>query len=674
MIERVVHALIASKNEAADDVLAEALRLGIEREQRLALRGLIRRKTVRGLGAVIEQYPDLPDSLQEMVLAEIKIFYHALRECGRSKRPGVRLGAMKLIALGRQGKLAYVLSENLHDLDEKTSKAAVEAMVALAKWVTSEKRKLQRGDGGQAAAEAATEADAPVGDGDPDGSHITEAKIPDAEINMADRYHRLLDQRPEIESAVARAAEVHRGRHGQDLLRAALLLCDWPGSKTMAILQSGKRGGQTPMLRRLQQAPASEHVEAFLLAAAQGHLRSHFVTAFSHIDAAPVLDGLLRCTHWLKCHQLQSCMHSVTRGAWLGASDLARDIERRPAVESAKIADWLSYSGLPEPVQDDYFGQLLKASSESFDARLRLLRVIARRKRTGQRGLLLQYLSDPDERLARLAAREIVRRRGAGGAGKEYESGLLQHMTKAPQSVRQVITRAIGQTGFEQYWQRFDRLDANTRSQAGRAMLKILPDAVQRLQRRLTSGSVEQRLKAMQMTQELGLAERMRPALIQMVADPHPRVRSKAVSAVGKVPAPPTDLVIDRLINDSDPRVRANAIDVLDTTPRKELLPVLVERARSVNSRERANAIKALHKLQVGPAGTHLLAMLRDSRADHKISAMWALKAIGWWRLLDEVGRLAKEDGDVQVRKYAINVLRNVAELAKARQKREVAA
>ena len=109
-------------------------------------------------------------------------------------------------------------------------------------------------------------------------------------------------------------------------------------------------------------------------------------------------------------------------------------------------------------------------------------------------------------------------------------------------------------------------------------MFKILPDAMQRLQRRLTSGSVDQRLKAMQMAQELGLAERMRPALIQMVADPHPRVRSKAVSAVGQVSSPPTELVVDRLINDSDPRVRANAIDVLEATPRKDLLPVLVER------------------------------------------------------------------------------------------------
>src|SRR5207253_5191923 len=85
-------------------------------------------------------------------------------------------------------------------------------------------------------------------------------------------YAELMEQRPEIEAAVARALNVHRGRHGQDLLRAALLLCDWPGSKTLAILHTAKHGGQSPMVRRLQQPPASEHVEAFLLGASHGGL------------------------------------------------------------------------------------------------------------------------------------------------------------------------------------------------------------------------------------------------------------------------------------------------------------------------------------------------------------------------------------------------------------------
>src|SRR5206468_810545 len=113
------------------------------------------------------------------------------------------------------GKLAYVLSENLHDQNEEISKSAVDALVGLARWVSAETKKLQSG----APAE------------------------PDA-YNPAETYQTLIDQRPEIEQAVARAMDVHRGKHGQELLRASLLLCDWTGSKTLGILQTTKHGGQ----------------------------------------------------------------------------------------------------------------------------------------------------------------------------------------------------------------------------------------------------------------------------------------------------------------------------------------------------------------------------------------------------------------------------------------------
>src|SRR5689334_19070361 len=110
MIDRLLHALILSKNEAADGVLLEALRLGIEREQRVVLEALIERRTIRGLSGVVGLYDNLPESLQLLILENVKHFHGALRECGRSDDATLRIAAMKLIALGRQGKLAYVLS------------------------------------------------------------------------------------------------------------------------------------------------------------------------------------------------------------------------------------------------------------------------------------------------------------------------------------------------------------------------------------------------------------------------------------------------------------------------------------------------------------------------------------------------------------------------------------
>src|SRR5688500_5082384 len=304
MFQRLLLALTETKNEAADAVLLEALRLGAPAEQAAVLEVILQRKSTRGLCGVIEQFDALGEGLQRHVLANVKVFHHALRECGRSDRHELRLAALRLIALGRQGKLAYVISENLHDGDEQICKAAVEAMVALARWVASETRALQK----SVSASSGTDPPTPA---------------------LSDAYRHLIDNRPEIESAVARAMDVYRGRHGQDLLRAALLLCDSPLSRTLAILHTTKHGGQSAMVRRLQQPPASEHVEAFLLGASHCGPRSHFGIAFSHVDEAPVLDALLRKTHWLKDHQLQLCIHQVTRGVWCGDIELQRDIDRR---------------------------------------------------------------------------------------------------------------------------------------------------------------------------------------------------------------------------------------------------------------------------------------------------------------------------------------------------------
>ena len=143
-LDRLISALIASKNEAADDALLEAVVLGNPSERTIALDALFVRRTTHGLTGLIGIYAELPGSVQTQILKNIKLLHHAIREAGRSDRVEMRLSAMKLIALGRQGKLAYVLSENLHNPSETLSKAAVEAMVSLARWVGTETRKLQK--------------------------------------------------------------------------------------------------------------------------------------------------------------------------------------------------------------------------------------------------------------------------------------------------------------------------------------------------------------------------------------------------------------------------------------------------------------------------------------------------------------------------------------------------
>ena len=192
-----------------------------------------------------------------------------------------------------------------------------------------------------------------------------------------------------------------------------------------------------------------------------------------------------------------------------------------------------------------------------------------------------------------MAAREIVRRRPP-----EFQNLLLPLMTAAPASVRRVVSRSIGQAGFDQFWERFDRLNKPTRQRAGGAMLKLLPDAAQRLRRRLASGPVEQRLKAMQMSHELGLGEQVRDEVLRLCADPDPRLRSKAVTVAGNVASLGPELQVTRLLTDADARVRANTIEVLESRRDPRFIPVFARQARAGANRERANAIKALHRLR----------------------------------------------------------------------------
>ena len=104
-------------------------------------------------------------------------------------------------------------------------------------------------------------------------------------------------------------------------------------------------------------------------------------------------------------------------------------------------------------------------------------------------------------------------------------------------------------------------------------------------------------------------------------------------------------MLIDRLVNDTDARVRANAIEVMEEQAAAQAAS-RAGPARTIDPQPRAGQCDqgaAANARRRAPASscTH---MLRDARPEHRISALWALRQIGWWQLLNEVGRLAKED------------------------------
>jgi ribosome biogenesis protein Tsr3 len=651
-LQKLLNLLISADNQAADDLLLEALALGNEYERKIALEAITRRANGYGLMGVLHQFADLPPSVQKMVIDKSAVFYFVLSEAGRGDDRAARLAAIQVISEARIGKLSYVLSENLRDPDDQLSKSACDALLEMSRWVNMQSRLMHR------FVQAATEEDGLtlVGEEKKAGDSTIVA-APTIASDLATAYATVMRERPEIESAVARALDWGKSKHVPDLLRAALLLCDHPQSKTLAILKTTRHGGQASMVRKLQQPPGADHVEAFLLGASHGHLRTNFAAAFAQISDANVLDVLLKRSHWLRDHQLNTCMHHVDRGVWWGENDLPRDLQNRSPRDAMRIADYLVASGLHDTLQDARLAQLVDHAKSDPLARLHILRCASQRARMTCADLYRKMLDDPDERLVRIAVREIIRRKPA-----DYENLLLQRMTRASESVRRVISRAIGQAGFDGFWNRYDRMDRATRKQAGRAMLKLLSDAPVRIGRQLTAGTIDNRVRAMQIVQDLDLASQFGDQLKTLCEHPNARVRSKAVGLLIEVPNEATANILERVLSDSDGRVRANAIEVLEAKRSTEYVPMLTERARSSHNRERANAIKALHRMKVGVASEQLGIMLNDPRSEHRISALWTLRHIGLWMLIGEVGRLAKTDESLKVRRYAAAILKSIVE------------
>ncbi len=626
MLSDVLDALVASPNYAADDVLLEVLQVGTGAEQHVAMDALLRRRSRYGQTRLIAAFAELPKPLQRRLLDRADSFEGAILQAARGDDRSLRHAVVKLVAAARHGDLAAVLPEALFDADATLAADAADALAQLADGIATARRRLR-----------------------------TDLDHADAEVRER-AYRQMLRNRAGVQRAVARALESHPAKVAPALLRAAMLLGDHPNSPTLALAGKPKHGGQPAVLRRLQQPPEAPFVTAFLIGATHFQLRGHFANAVGQTSDTNTLEALLEHTHWLKDARLSLAVKQVKQGAWWTKAELDRELRRRTPLRLAQAAEWICAGGVDAEPRRELLVALKTGVEPSAAARLGMLRAVTSRRDPADAEVIAAFLHDPDERIARMAARELLTRRPP-----DYENILLRGLSTLWPSVRQLISRSVGRASFESYWRRFDQMDVITRRASGLAMLKLLPDGVERLGRRLASGRLDHRLRALQIVDELGLLSPLRARLVPLCDDPNPRVRSKAVKLLGRTTAATPEALLDRALSDTDARVRANAIEVLETTRRFEFLPLLVERAARGEPRERANAIKALVRLEFPRVEPLMKAMLVDRRPEHRISGVWAARHVPQSGALALVAGLARRDPNPRVRRYALKLVQHVA-------------
>ncbi|MEM1013336.1 MAG: HEAT repeat domain-containing protein [Planctomycetota bacterium] len=647
-VSSAVHRLLAADaSPAADEACLAAVRLGDDAEAVAALGTLLDRNQPGALVELVRSFDELPVAAQQHAAEKAPQLAAAAQKCARRNEAEARIAAARFVESARHKSLLPTLASLLHTRDADVARAA---MSALTGWI-----------------EDATSTE------DRDAlTHIVADALEDPRGVVA-------SGRTAEEHLVAAAVELlgrgTRARPLADLIRRR-------GGASAARLNAPRTAGDVAAC--LSGAAAAKPILAEALRNAPTSVAVHFV----------------RRAHLLSDARLAATVATLQDGPFWSTSRLTDLLGQL----DSDVEDTLQPDDLPNLTTWVVSGATLDVEAllvqidEAAGDHAELRHRIARRAATlsASRGIDLspawmdRFAGSADARLARFGARELARRsRGieADGTGRtpsqrqQAERLLLARCCSSP-AIRRACTPELT-ASFERVFRKLVRLEPTAKRPSGQAsvrkvraaglaLLKLLPDASRRLDRLASTGPVSSRMLALSLAEEAGVA--VPQAILRCARSGDAKLRARASTLLAGVAGDKNLALLRTLLNDADDRVRANAVESLQNLGRlreaDDLRRLLHARERLGRNRERANAIVALDANGLGDAERPLFDMLRDRRANHRLSGVWAVGETRRWRLLDEVARLARSDGDAGVRKLATKTVRRVATELRGRTKK----
>lgn len=342
----------------------------------------------------------------------------------------------------------------------------------------------------------------------------------------------------------------------------------------------------------------------------------------------------------------------------LGSANLAGEIP----LESRR---WLPFLWSRLKLEPADLLERLSAVAEDDDTstRLAVLRVCASLKPTAETqpawaDLLVRFAQDQNAGLARAAAAVLDRaaspvtpkpspfRPVSAASEPRVPLATVSRLATSPhEAVRATAGRRIGPGAFTRVWDQWSNLEPGRRSATLFALRKLDPGFDQRLFRRLNEVDVRRdpnlpdpRLRALAWVRALGCpAGSLANAALALCGDANTKLAASAVMAAAMAEQPGTTDLLHRLTRHSDPRVRANAVEALDQRldsrhegpasawPKRRLERLTDDE----NPRVRANALLAWFRREGQAALGPITEMLRDTRPDHRRSALWLAGVTG---------------------------------------------
>ncbi len=592
-------------NLAADAVLVHALDKLDQPLRELAVEKLVERANLAGLSPLVANFRRYDDHLQDLVLDRIEALFEATRATMTSDSVEARLGAVHLIRLSGNFRLAYLLSDVLSRRCPNSTEAAMAALLILARGLVRRRKDAASG-------------------------HDRRALRSDAQ-HLADAVHRALDS--------------WLAHHRTEVLVAAMLLCDL----TEPLLFNKASQTRLHLARALNGTLRGELEPAMagyaLRALRHPDLRDAAAETISTTTDPAFMEELLDAM-WITAdpENARACgrIHAL---AWL--NDGIGPLQSLPRHRAASALRLIALTGMPQKDKLSICRSLTNISSDDTT----WLREAGVWCVTGIDGpaatqMLIGAAASHDPTVASIAATELFRR------DPSYTREKVRRLSEPRASARGP------EADVDPYCDQYDELGPSQRITAGNRLLAESPDRFhRRIQADFRSDDPRVRDRTLDIVQSLGIAPQYRDQIYKLSHDPDERTRSRAVALLGELDGATAVRILRRSLSDPDPRVQANAVEVLGTRDPQKWRETLTARMNEQGNRAQANAIKALLHIGVRDAAVALLSMLTHESAAHRLSALWVVEQFGLFTLAPRIRRIAADDPDPQVREGAERLL-----------------
>lgn len=516
-LDTTLHVLATTRNEAAASVLVSALDAANEGVRLGALNALLARRSPGGHRALIARWHTLPSGWKSLIV----------------DKPGQLTGAIRdaLLAAGEQ------LSAN-----------GCDAALAMAEYdlipVLIQVAEADTGARGDLAAHTLRE--------------LAEQLY--RELSAQHRLPRDWRQRrdPQLFRAhVVSALELSVGRfiqHGRrEILEAFLMLATRDNATLRRVLLDPLDRAHVPFTELMTYSPRPSVARLVLSFVDDARAPGAALHVVAHRDDDVFLRRLMQKLGDEPGSGARINLRKIKRIVWL-QQNLTRLLELDEAGQQAAVSVAVC-SGLARLEKFEVLKLLLNEGQPA--GRRAAAAALVDFQGVDANRLVLAALRDDDARVQASALGQL-RDRGLPGA----MAALVEALDSPEDIVRETARRCLREFNFSRFLAAFDGLDEQVRRNTGRLVRKVDLTTPQRLAEEMNAAARSRRLRAIEMTVTLDMADELEAELIELLDDDDHLVRMEAAMALADCPSDNSrlalrDALLDRSVSVQNAAERA---------------------------------------------------------------------------------------------------------------------